>query len=201
MLRCLLLISSACCLRFVGMHRLEGFPAVEYALRGVASFAENSPMPARFQLENGIESNEDDDEILRKLRICTNQLPQICAGHAVDIVKSFARDKYWVLIINPREPNEGVYTLEGDRVYVVMFEEYEEAWRFVQLLHADDFPLLEPTAWTADDVVDFCQRYEFYVSLIPAGTFIVPPRRNSHVETDDVELERTRLEEQWEEES
>ena len=62
-------------------------------------------------------------------------------GEPRSLLQQHKADSAWVLLFNPGERNEGVYTLQGRETpgaphgtYVLAFEEQEEASRFAMLL-------------------------------------------------------------------
>ena len=87
----------------------------------------------------------------------------------------------WVLLFNPGQHDEGVYTLQcksDPKTYMVAFECNEEADRFAWLLQAEGFDLARPTPWESTRVVSFCDAAGFEVSYVPQGTLFTPPSEN-----------------------
>jgi len=90
-------------------------------------------------------------------------------------------DAVWVLLFNPQQHDEGVYTLQGradSRTYIVAFEQGDESERFAQMLQAEGFDLATPTEWSAVQVATFCERAGFEISLVPKGALLLPPATN-----------------------
>lgn len=122
-------------------------------------------------------------------------------------------DPMFVLLFNPALPNEGVYTLQGQandkRTYLVVFEGEENARRFSEQLHADEFDLACPTEWDVDDIRAFCANAEFDLAYVPDGALLFPPASNcwdtaafsdcdvSGRQPSDVDALRAELERLW----
>ena len=69
-------------------------------------------------------------------------------GEPRSLLRQHKAESAWVLLFNPGERNEGVYTLQGRETpeaphgtYVLAFEEQEEASRFAMLLQVRRAPL------------------------------------------------------------
>jgi len=93
----------------------------------------------------------------------------------------YTKKAAWVLIFNPEEDDEGVYTLQGrtdSRTYIVSFEARDEADRFANLLHADGFDLAIPTEWSTEQIKSFCSTASFDLSFVPENTLLMPPSTN-----------------------
>ena len=58
----------------------------------------------------------------------------------------------FVLIFNPEQPNEGVYTRDGA---VVAFESQEDADLFAHLIVKEGFALATPLSWSASKLTQF----------------------------------------------
>ena len=87
----------------------------------------------------------------------------------------------WVLLCNPGQHDEGVYTLQckfDPKTYMVAFECDEEADRFAWLLQAEGFDLARPTPGESMQIVSFCDAAGFEVSYVPQGTLFTPPSEN-----------------------
>jgi len=96
----------------------------------------------------------------------------------------------FVLIFNPGQPDEGVYTLQGPidgrmASCVLAFAEPDDAERFANLLSAQGFDQATTHQWQVDTLTAFCDGEGFEVSLVPAGVDITPPAQNSHRDTRD----------------
>lgn len=88
----------------------------------------------------------------------------------------------YVLIFNPGQNDEGVYTLQGRSSpmssYVLAFEETDEAERFAQLLQAEGFDLPKPMQWHVDQICSFCETGHFELGIVPTGVLLTPPTHN-----------------------
>ena len=82
-----------------------------------------------------------------------NQRTGTVFGEPRSLLRQHKADSAWVLLFNPGERTEGVYTLQGRETpgaphgtYVLAFEEQEEASRFAMLLQVRLLaPLLRPS--------------------------------------------------------
>eukprot|EP00316_Scyphosphaera_apsteinii_P017389 CAMPEP_0119298034 /NCGR_PEP_ID=MMETSP1333-20130426/241_1 /TAXON_ID=418940 /ORGANISM="Scyphosphaera apsteinii, Strain RCC1455" /LENGTH=180 /DNA_ID=CAMNT_0007299025 /DNA_START=143 /DNA_END=685 /DNA_ORIENTATION=+ len=87
----------------------------------------------------------------------------------------------WVLLFQPGELNEGVYTLQGrvdSRTYILAFELLEDAGRFAELLSAEGFDCPVPCEWTNRQVAEFCSSAGYTLSMVDEGTVLMPPMHN-----------------------
>jgi hypothetical protein len=88
--------------------------------------------------------------------------------------------KLWVVMINPGQANEGVYTLQDleqkkqDRI--LAFEQRDDAKRFADKLKG--FDMVAPMQWDSLQLNDFCKHGGFETDLISAGASISPPEVN-----------------------
>ena len=96
----------------------------------------------------------------------------------------------WVLLFDPGTEKEGVYTIQNARaISVVAFEIFDDAYKFAGALAQQDFEMASPTRWHADVLSIFCKLREYSVLIIPSGTTLRAPARN----TVSVESQRDRL--------
>lgn len=99
-------------------------------------------------------------------------------------------NRAWVLIFNPMQPNEGVYTLstsnpekypeDSNNQFMLAFEDIEEASRFAQQLAAEDLSQPSPMHWLTQDLTDFCYTAGFALAFVPSGALFLPPSSNSY---------------------
>jgi hypothetical protein len=88
--------------------------------------------------------------------------------------------KVWVVMINPGQANEGVYTLQDieqkkqDRI--LAFEQRDDAKRFADKL--EGFDMIAPMQWDSLQLSDFCKHGGFETDLVSAGASINPPEVN-----------------------
>ena len=73
----------------------------------------------------------------------------VLLGHAAEVLKSNKVYEPYVLLFNPGQHDEGVYTLQGGQesvitTYVLAFEQQDEADRFAMLLQVRTAALLLP---------------------------------------------------------
>ena len=100
--------------------------------------------------------------------------------------------KIFVLLYNPNTDNEGIHSIElKGRTIVLMFEEKDDAERYVGLLEAQDFPTPSIESVNLDEIKEFCNRCD-YESRIVTKDFvpktledrllITPPQKNLEVD-------------------
>ena len=78
--------------------------------------------------------------------------------------------KIFVLLYNPNSDNEGIHSIElKGRTIVLMFEEKEDAERYVGLLEAQDFPAPSVQEVNLEEIKDFCRRCD-YETMIRVST-------------------------------
>jgi hypothetical protein len=106
----------------------------------------------------------------------------VCLALAPDVppFSCARRDSAWVLIFNPGRHDEGVYTLQGRRAYILAFERTDDAGRFAELLQAEGFDQPTPLCWGVHQLSSFCEMGEFEMSLVPQGSLITPPKKNEY---------------------
>tara|TARA_Y100000589_G_scaffold169582_1_gene161230 strand:- start:441 stop:815 length:375 start_codon:yes stop_codon:yes gene_type:complete len=101
----------------------------------------------------------------------------------------------FVLLYNPNTDNEGIHSIElKDRTIVLMFEEKDDAERYVGLLEAQDFPSPTVEMVNLEDIKEFCNRCD-YETRIVAKDFVpktledrlllTPPQKNLGVDKWD----------------
>ena len=104
----------------------------------------------------------------------------------------------FVLLYNSGTDKEGIHSIElKGRTIVLMFEDKDDATRYVGLLEAQDFP--SPTVEMIDieEIKDFCINLDYEYKLVEKNfvpktaedrLFISPPQKN--LEVDDWETDR-----------
>ena len=100
--------------------------------------------------------------------------------------------KIFVLLYNPNTENEGIHSIEiKGRTIVLMFEQKEDADRYVGLLEAQDFPVPTVELVNLNEIKDFCNSCDYetrFVSkdFIPKTLedrlLITPPQKNLEVD-------------------
>jgi hypothetical protein len=119
-------------------------------------------------------------ELERMLRQQARDLTQAKFGVARSLLKR--RETVFVLLFNRNRPNEGVYTLQGHRdsadTYMVAFEDAAGADRFAGLLSAEGFDEPQPTQWSSEQLVSFCDTGGFHLGFVPTEALLLPPKHN-----------------------
>uniref|UniRef100_A0A7S3C4A8 Uncharacterized protein n=1 Tax=Haptolina ericina TaxID=156174 RepID=A0A7S3C4A8_9EUKA len=127
-------------------------------------------------------SEEWDSASMNELRqrIAASNRAAAQLGPASEVLRDLP--SAYVLIFNPGQNDEGVYTLQGRSSpmssYVLAFEETDEAERFAQLLQAEGFDLPKPMQWHVDQICSFCETGHFELGIVPTGVLLTPPTHN-----------------------
>jgi len=128
------------------------------------------------------------DRLSSEFQRLANQRTGTVFGEPRSLLRQHKADSAWVLLFNPGERTEGVYTLQGRETpgaphgtYVLAFEEQEEASRFAMLLQAQGFDLAFATKWTSELLGDFCDTADFDLGFVPDAALLIPPEQNFFV--------------------
>ena len=100
--------------------------------------------------------------------------------------------KIFVLLYNPNTDNEGIHSIElKGRTIVLMFEEKDDAARYVGLLEAQDFPTPSVEMVNIDEIRDFCKKCDYDTRLVTKNfvpktledrLLLTPPEKNLEVD-------------------
>ena len=100
--------------------------------------------------------------------------------------------KIFVLLYNPNSNNEGIHSIEiKGRTIVLMFEEKEDAERYVGLLEAQDFPTPSIESVNLDEIKEFCNRCDYETRIVTKNfvpktledrLLLTPPEKNLDVD-------------------
>ena len=100
--------------------------------------------------------------------------------------------KIFVLLYNPNTDNEGIHSIElKGRTIVLMFEDKEDAERYVGLLEAQDFPAPSVEMVDLEEIKDFCNRCDYETRIVTKNfvpknledrLLITPPQKNLEVD-------------------
>ena len=100
--------------------------------------------------------------------------------------------KIFVLLYNPNSNNEGIHSIElKGRTIVLMFEEKEDAERYVGLLEAQDFPTPSIESVNLEEIKEFCNRCDYETRIVTKDfvpktledrLLITPPQKNLEVD-------------------
>jgi len=77
---------------------------------------------------------------------------------------------------------EGAYAVEtkdGDKVLQI-FENNDDAERYIGLLEADNFPPMDVTEIEADQAIAACDRFGYNYVIITPEDFVIPPNFKSY---------------------
>ena len=96
--------------------------------------------------------------------------------------------KIFVLLYNPNTDNEGIHSIElKGRTIVLMFEEKDDAERYVGLLEAQDFPSPSIESVNLEEIKEFCNRCDYETRIVNKNfipktledrLLITPPQKN-----------------------
>ena len=100
--------------------------------------------------------------------------------------------KIFVLLYNPNTDNEGIHSIEiKGRTIVLMFEEKDDAERYVGLLEAQDFPTPSIELLNLEEIKDFCNRCDYETRIVTKDfvpktledrILLTPPQKNLEVD-------------------
>jgi len=100
--------------------------------------------------------------------------------------------KIFVLLYNPNTDNEGIHSIElKGRTIVLMFEEKDDAERYVGLLEAQDFPAPSVEMVNLEEIRDFCSRCDYETRIVTKDfvpktpedrLLLTPPQKNLEVD-------------------
>ena len=100
--------------------------------------------------------------------------------------------KIFVLLYNPNTNNEGIHSIEmKGRTIVLMFEEKDDAERYVGLLEAQDFPTPSIESVNLNDIKEFCNRCDYETRIVKKDfvpktledrLLLTPPQKNLEVD-------------------
>ena len=99
--------------------------------------------------------------------------------------------KVFVLLYNPNSNNEGIHSIElKGRTIVLMFEEKDDAERYVGLLEAQDFPAPSVEMVDLQEIKDFCNTCDYETRIVSKDfvpktledrLLLTPPEKNLEV--------------------
>ena len=112
--------------------------------------------------------------------------------------------KIFVLLYNPNSNNEGIHSIElKGRTIVLMFEEKEDAERYVGLLEAQDFPTPSIESVNLEEIKEFCNRCDYETRIVTKDfvpktledrLLLTPPQKNLDVDKwDDKKNKKDKL--------
>ena len=100
--------------------------------------------------------------------------------------------KIYVLLYNPNTNNEGIHSIElKGRTIVLMFEDKDDAERYVGLLEAQDFPSPSVESVDLNEIKEFCSKCDYETRIVKKNfipktledrLLITPPQKNLEVD-------------------
>jgi hypothetical protein len=84
--------------------------------------------------------------------------------------------------------DEGAYSVDNDEgeKTLYLFEDRDDADRYVGLLEADDFPEMNVVEVEDEKAVNTCELYGYNYVIITPNEFVIPPRKNDFVQTNKI---------------
>jgi hypothetical protein len=84
--------------------------------------------------------------------------------------------------------DEGAYSVDNDEgeKTLYLFEDRDDADRYVGLLEADDFPEMSVVEVEDEKAVNTCEMYGYNYVIITPNEFVIPPRKNDFVQTNKI---------------
>lgn len=85
----------------------------------------------------------------------------------------------YILCLKGKE-DEGAYAISNsrDEKILLMFEEIDDAERYIGLLEADDFAPLIPVQVDTDSMIEMCEKTGYEYIIVSSDELIVPPSHN-----------------------
>ena len=100
--------------------------------------------------------------------------------------------KVFVLLYNPNTNNEGIHSIElKGRTIVLMFEDKDDALRYVGLLDAQDFPVPSVELIDLKEIKEFCNKCDYETRIVERNfvpktledrLLITPPQKNLEID-------------------
>tara|TARA_B100000963_G_scaffold314191_1_gene292597 strand:- start:2864 stop:3241 length:378 start_codon:yes stop_codon:yes gene_type:complete len=100
--------------------------------------------------------------------------------------------KVFVLLYNPNTNNEGIHSIElKGRTIVLMFEDKDDALRYVGLLDAQDFPVPSVELVDLKEIKEFCNKCDYETRIVEKNfvpktledrLLITPPQKNLEID-------------------
>lgn len=77
---------------------------------------------------------------------------------------------------------QGAYAVEtkGGEKVLQIFENNDDAERYIGLLEADNFPAMDATEIEADQAIAACYRFGYNYVIITSEDFVIPPNFKSY---------------------
>ena len=93
----------------------------------------------------------------------------------------------FILALKHKE-DEGAYSVDNDEgeKTLYLFEDKDDADRYVGLLEADDFPEMSVVEVEDEKAVKTCEMYGYNYVIITPNEFVIPPRKNDFVQTNKI---------------
>lgn len=85
----------------------------------------------------------------------------------------------FILCLKGKE-DEGAYAISnnyGERI-LLMFEEEDDAERYIGMLEADDFPTLVSVKVDPESMINMCEKTGYEFQIISPDELLIPPSHN-----------------------
>ena len=94
----------------------------------------------------------------------------------------------YLLAISGKE-EEGAYSVldeDGEKA-LYLFEQEDDATRYVGLLEAEDYPEMSVVEVDEDICIKMCNAYNYRYCVITSDDFVIPPRDNDFIQNNPME--------------
>lgn len=93
----------------------------------------------------------------------------------------------FILTIKDKE-EEGAYAVidEDNEKALYFFEDSDDAERYAGLLEAEDYPEMSVIEVDPELAIDTCESYGYHYVIITPNEFVIPPRKNDLVRTNNL---------------
>ena len=94
----------------------------------------------------------------------------------------------YILTVHGKE-DEGAYSVldeDGEKA-LYLFEEEDDATRYVGLLEAEDYPEMSVVEVDEEICIKMCNTYNYRYVIISSDDFVIPPRDNDFIQNNPLE--------------
>jgi len=93
----------------------------------------------------------------------------------------------FILTIEGKE-EEGAYAVIDDEneKALYFFEDEDDANRYAGLLEAEDYPKMAVVEVDPELAISTCETYGYHYVIITPNEFVIPPRKNDFVQTNNI---------------
>lgn len=85
------------------------------------------------------------------------------------------------MLASNNRTNPGAFAVEDEmgRKTIYLFEQEDDAQRYLGLLEADDYPSMKLVEIEEELAIKSCERYNYFYQVITPDDILIPPRQNA----------------------